>query len=127
MMKIAIAVAAAGLGVLVAGCGEPAPVPPDIQVMPCWDNVAIDCTWEQYQRIAEYNCEDRYPDDPGGCEIRTGLDDRGNPMPPHAVYLPTPEEEAKWDRAFRDSIEQSCQRIAEETPDWSCGAREVQP
>lgn len=72
---------------------------------PCESDHSIQCTWGQYQQIAEENCaKDRTQG--RQCEIVT------NGQPPHAVRIPSESELAEMGRKFDEATRRLCSDLA---------------
>lgn len=72
---------------------------------PCELDHSVECTWGQYQQIAEEDCaRDRAQG--GRCEIVT---DRQRP---HALHIPSDSELAEMGRKFDDATRRLCDNLA---------------
>ena len=66
---------------------------------------SVECTWGQYQQIAEEDCaRDRAQG--GRCEIVTGS------QRPHALHIPSDSELAEMGRKFDDATRRLCDDFA---------------
>ena len=72
---------------------------------PCESDHSIDCTWEQYQQIAEENCV-RERAQSRQCVIVT------NGQRPHAVRIPSDSEFAEMGQRFDDATRRLCSDLA---------------
>jgi hypothetical protein len=72
---------------------------------PCELDHSIECTWEQYQQIANENCaKDRAQG--GRCDIVT------NSQSPHAVHIPSESDRAEMGRKLDDTARRLCDNLA---------------
>jgi hypothetical protein len=72
---------------------------------PCESDHSAQCTWEQYQQIAEEDCaKDRAHG--GKCEIVT------NGQPPRAVHIPSDSERADMRRKVDEGARRLCDNLA---------------
>jgi hypothetical protein len=72
---------------------------------PCESDHSIECTWAQYQQIAEEDCAKDHAQG-RQCEIVT------NGQPPHAVRIPSDSELAEMGRKFDDATRRLCGDLA---------------
>lgn len=72
---------------------------------PCELDHSVECTWVQYQQIAEEDCaRDRAQG--GRCEIVT------NGQRPHSLHIPSDSELAEMGRKFDDATRHLCDNLA---------------
>lgn len=73
---------------------------------PCEVDHSAECTWGQYQQIAEEDCA-RYRAQGGRCEIVT------NGQRPRAVHIPSDSELSEMGHKFDDATRRLCDDLAD--------------